>query len=322
VTAETSPSPSRGEGVIAPWRFLLSRLGQSLLVCLGASIVAFALVAWTGDAALAIGGMEASPDELARIRAFHGLDRGLVTRYLLWIGHVVTGDLGTSLFSHQPVGRLVLAHLPVTATLAVTSLALALAIGVPLGLFAALHVGRWPDRLCLAASTLGQAMPSYWSALLLILVFGAWLQWLPISGSESWQGFVLPSVALAWFVMPVLARLTRTGTLDVLGLDYIRTARAKGLQPRLVLFRHALRNAILPVVSVAAVQFGVLLGGSIVVESVFALDGVGLLAWTAIQRADAPVLQGIVVLVAFIFVLLNLLADLLNAALDPRLRAA
>lgn len=301
---------------------LLRRLGEALLVCLAASMVAFALVHFSGDVALSIGGMEASPAELARIRAFYGFDRGLVAQYLGWLGHVLRGDLGRSFFSHQPVARLILDHLPVTAVLAVASLTLALLLGIPLGLFAAVRVGRWPDRLCLGVSTLGQAMPAYWSALLLILVFGAWLQWLPISGTESWRSFVLPSVALAWFVMPVLARLTRAGMLDVLGLDYIRSARAKGLPRWRVLFKHALRNAILPVVAVATVQLGVLLGGSIVVESVFALDGIGLLAWNAIQRSDFPVLQGIVLMVAVLFVGLNLLADGLNRLLDPRLRAA
>jgi peptide/nickel transport system permease protein len=163
-------------------------------------------------------------------------------------------------------------------------------------------------------------MPSYWTGLLLILVFGVELQVLPISGTESWLSFVLPSVALAWFVMPVLARLTRAGMLEALGADYIRTARAKGLPRHMIIVKHALRNAILPVVSVAMVQLGYLMGGSIVVESVFALNGVGLLAWNAIQRSDYPVVQGIVIIVAALFVLLNLCADLINGALDPRLR--
>ncbi|SDR60480.1 peptide/nickel transport system permease protein [Rhizobiales bacterium GAS191] len=300
--------------------FLTRRLSEALLVCFTASIVAFALVHVGDNLSTAIGGMEATPQELARIRAYYGFDRSLVAQYLGWAGHVLSGDLGTSFFSHENVTAMILDRAPVTVALAISSLLLALLIGVPLGLAASVRRGAWPDRLCLAIATLAQAMPSYWTGLLLILLFGVRLQLLPISGTESWQSFVLPSVALAWFVMPVLARLTRAGMLEVLGADYIRTARAKGLPPRMIFVKHALRNAILPVVSVAMVQLGYLLGGSIVVESVFALNGVGLLAWNAIQRSDFPVVQGIVIMVAALFVLLNLCADLINGALDPRLR--
>jgi peptide/nickel transport system permease protein len=169
-------------------------------------------------------------------------------------------------------------------------------------------------------AVLAQAMPSFWTALLLIMLFSVTLRWLPPSGTESWRNFVMPTLSLAWFVMPVLLRLTRAGMIDVLSADYIRTARAKGLPRSTVLFKHALRNAILPVVSVATLQFGLLLGGSIVIENVFALNGIGLMAWDAINRSDYPVLQGIVLVVALLFVLLNLAADVINALLDPKLR--
>ena len=300
--------------------FLRRRLGEALIVCFTASIVAFALSHIGDNLSTAIGGMEATPQELARIRAYYGFDRSLPAQYLGWAGHVLGGDLGTSFFSHESVTRMILDRAPVTLALALSSLTLALLTGVPLGIAAAVRPGDWPDRLCLGLATLGQAMPSYWTGLLLILVFGVELQVLPISGTESWLSFVLPSVALAWFVMPVLARLTRAGMLEALGADYIRTARAKGLPRHMIIVKHALRNAILPVVSVAMVQLGYLMGGSIVVESVFALNGVGLLAWNAIQRSDYPVVQGIVIIVAALFVLLNLCADLINGALDPRLR--
>lgn len=300
--------------------FLIRRLGEALVVCVCVSVAAFALVHMAGDAAIAIGGMEASPGDLARIRAYYGFDRGLVAQYLAWSGHVLQGDLGRSFFSRESVAELILNRLPVTLVLAACSLGLALLIAVPMGVAAAVGLGGLPDRLCLAATTLAQAMPAYWTGLLLILLFGVRLQALPISGTESWRSFVMPMCALAWFVMPVLARLTRAGMLEVLGADFIRAARAKGLGPGAVLVKHALRNAILPVVSVAMVQLGVLLGGSIVVESVFALNGIGLLAWNAIQRSDFPVVQGIVVIVAGVFVVLSFCADVVNAALDPRLR--
>jgi ABC-type dipeptide/oligopeptide/nickel transport system permease component len=303
-------------------RLAMLKLFEAALVCVMVSIITFGLVHWTGDLAVAMGGLDASADDLARLRRVHGLDRSLVEQYLGWGARVVHGDLGTSFFSQEDVLTLILEHLPVTGMLASLSLLSALLIALPLGVLSALKPGSWADRVALSFAVLGQAMPSYWSALLLILLFGVNLQWLPISGTDSWTGYILPTLSLAWYVMPVLMRLTRTGMIDVMRADYIRTARAKGLPMRTVLFKHALRNALMPVVAVAMVQLGVLLGGSIVVESVFALNGVGQLAWQAIQRSDFPVVQALVLMIALIFVLLNLLSDLFNALLDPRLRSA
>ena len=303
-------------------RFLAGKLVEAALVCITVSVITFALTHWTGDLAIAIGGMDASKEETERLRSTYGLDRPLVLQYADWAGRALRGDFGTSFFSKEDVFRLILSRLPVTVILAFLSLGLGLAIAVPLGVFAATRPGSWVDRFALSLAVLGQAMPSYWSALLLILLFGVQLQILPISGTDSWLNFVLPTLALGWFVMPVLMRLARAGMIDVLAADFVRTARAKGLPRRVVLFKHALRNAIMPVVAVAAVQLGFLLGGSIVIESVFALNGVGLLAWNAIQRSDFPVVQAIVLIVGFLFVFLNLLADLINAFLDPRIRVA
>ena len=303
-------------------RFLCGKLVEAVLVCITVSIITFALIHWTGDLAISIGGMDASKEQVDQLRALYGLDRSVVVQYADWAGRALRGDFGTSFFSKEDVFQLILARLPVTVALAFLSLGLGLVIAVPLGVYAATRPGSWIDRGALSLAVLGQAMPSYWTALLLILLFGVQLQVLPISGTDSWQSFVLPTVALGWFVMPVLMRLARAGMIDVLAADYVRTARAKGLPRRVVLFKHALRNAIMPVVAVAAVQLGFLLGGSIVVESVFALNGVGLLAWNAILRSDFPVVQAIVLIVAFLFVFLNLLADLVNALLDPRIRVA
>ena len=303
-------------------RFLCGKLVEAVLVCITVSIITFALIHWTGDLAISIGGMDASKEQVDQLRALYGLDRSVVVQYADWAGRALRGDFGTSFFSKEDVFQLILARLPVTVALAFLSLGLGLVIAVPLGVYAATRPGSWIDRGALSLAVLGQAMPSYWTALLLILLFGVQLQVLPISGTDSWQSFVLLTVALGWFVMPVLMRLARAGMIDVLAADYVRTARAKGLPRRVVLFKHALRNAIMPVVAVAAVQLGFLLGGSIVVESVFALNGVGLLAWNAILRSDFPVVQAIVLIVAFLFVFLNLLADLVNALLDPRIRVA
>ena len=296
------------------------KLAEAALVAFIVSVATFLLTTWTGDLAIAIGGLGASREELDRLRVTHGLDRPLLVQYLDWAGRALTGDLGRSFFSQEDVAPLILSRLPVTAALAVCSLAVGLALAFPLGIAAALRQGSWVDSLAQSIAALSQAMPSFWSGLLLILLFGVTLQVLPISGADDWSGFVMPSLALGWFVFPILLRLLRAGMVETLGADFIRTARAKGLARRRIVLRHALRNAVLPVVSLAAVQFGQLLGGSVVVESVFALPGIGQLAWHAIQRADYPVVQAIVLFVALIFVAMNLVADLINGALDPRIR--
>jgi peptide/nickel transport system permease protein len=195
-------------------------------------------------------------------------------------------------------------------------------LAIPLGVLAAVRPNSMFDRLALTVAVVGQAMPTFWFALTLILWLGVYWRLLPITGSETWQHFIMPAVALGYFVTPAIMRLTRAGVLDVLSSDYIRTARAKGLRPAKVLFKHALRNAIIPVVSLAAVQFGFMLGGSIVIETIFQINGLGYLAWESIQRKDLPTMQAIVLILAVIYVLLTLVADLVNAFLDPRLRVA
>src|SRR5690606_21638935 len=214
----------------------------------------------------------------------------------------------------------VLHRLPVTLSLGVLGLAFAVGLSLPLGVLAAVRQNSLFDRFALAVAVLGQALPNFWFALVLIVVFGVWLQWLPTSGADSWAHMILPAVALGYYATPTLMRLTRTGMLEALGSDYIRTARAKGLLPPSVLFKHALRNAVIPVVSLAAVQFGFMLGGSIVIETIFNINGLGYLAWESIQRADLPVMQAIVLVLSIIYVIITFLADMLNAFLDPRIR--
>jgi len=204
--------------------------------------------------------------------------------------------------------------------LGLAALVCALLAALPLGMLAALRRGRWPDRLVLGTTVLAQALPTFFVSLLLIMVLAVWLRWLPVSGSESWRHFVLPALALAFYVMPAFVRLIRANLIDALASDYVRTARAKGLGNRAVVLRHALRNAITPVVALAAVQLGFLLGGSVIIESVFALDGVGYLAFRSIAQRDFPVLQAIVLLLSLLYVLLTTLADIANVWLDPRLR--
>jgi peptide/nickel transport system permease protein len=285
------------------------------------SAIVFAVTNGAMDPARALAGADALPSDVAAIRHNYGLDRPLPLQFLIWLHAAVMGDFGHSYALHdQTVLSLIADSLPVTLTLAICALLLALLIAVPLGVVAALRPNSITDRVALLLAVSGQAMPSFWFALLLIVLFSVDLRWLPVSGSEDWRGFVLPVISLAYYVIPALMRLIRSAMIDVLEADYIRTAYAKGLRGHRILLRHALRNAMVPVVALIAVQFGFLLGGSVVIETVFALHGIGYLAWQSIGRGDLPVLQAIVLMASALYVVLTFLADLGAAALDPRIR--
>ncbi len=301
-------------------RFFVQRLGVAVLVAITVSVIGFALLRVSGDLAADLAGEDATPAEIAEIAALYGLDRPLHEQYLSWAANALGGDLGQSLFTNEPVMDLILERVGVTILLSLYSLVLALAIAIPLGVLAAIRANTSIDRAALGVAVFGQAIPNFWFGLILIYLFGVLLRWLPISGSSSFAHFILPTVALGTAVMPALMRLTRTGMLEVLEADFIRTARAKGLRPGAVFFKHALRNAILPVVSLSAVSLGFLLGGSVIVETVFALNGIGLLAYESILRSDFPVVQSILVFVSLAYIVLTLASDLINARLDPRIR--
>ena len=300
-------------------RFVLGRLLMLALVALTVSFIGFGLLRLSGDLAAVLAGETATTADIARVARQYGLDQPLYVQYLDWAGKALRGDLGTSLFTREPVIDLIMARIGVTITLAFSALGISLVFAVPLGVVAAMRKNTWVDRVVLTFSVLGQAIPSFWLGLLLIYLFGVTLRWLPISGSDTSAHFILPTITLALATMPALMRLTRTGMIDALASDYIRTAWAKGLLPLPVLFKHALRNAILPVVSLSAVLLGFLLGGSVIVESVFALNGIGLLAFDSIKRIDFPVVQSILVFLSFCYIFLTLLSDLINAKLDPRI---
>jgi peptide/nickel transport system permease protein len=300
-------------------RFVLGRLLMLALVALTVSFIGFGLLRLSGDLAAVLAGETATTADIARVARQYGLDQPLYVQYLDWAGKALRGDLGTSLFTREPVIDLIMARIGVTITLAFSALAISLIFAVPLGVVAAMRKNTLLDRAVLTFSVLGQAIPSFWLGLLLIYLFGVTLRWLPISGSDTSAHFILPTITLALATMPALMRLTRTGMIDALASDYIRTAWAKGLLPLPVLFKHALRNAILPVVSLSAVLLGFLLGGSVIVESVFALNGIGLLAFDSIKRIDFPVVQSILVFLSFCYIFLTLLSDLINAKLDPRI---
>ncbi|MCC7273271.1 MAG: ABC transporter permease [Alphaproteobacteria bacterium] len=300
--------------------FLLRRLVVAALVALTVSVLAFALVFVAGDPATALSGQSGRAADVEYLRRFYGLDRPLLVQYGAWLARLGVGDFGNSLFFGFPVAALIAERLPVTIALGLAATAFAVGIGVPLGVLAATRPNGPVDLLVRLVAAIGQAMPTFWFGLMLIILFGILYPVLPISGAQDWRGFVLPTVVLGYYATPAIMRLTRAGMIEVLSSDYVRTARAKGLRPPVVLFKHALRNAVLPVVSLTAVQMGALLSGSIVVESVFALNGVGRLAWESILRSDLPTMQAIVLLFSLFYVALTLAADLVNAWLDPRLR--
>ena len=300
--------------------FLLKRLALALLVAFAVSIIAFGLLRLSGDPAIAIAGEGAQEADIALVRKTYGFDRPLPVQYFDWLSRSVRGDLGDSIYFKTPAAPLIFEKLKTTLLLGLLALCFALLVSIPLGVLAAIYRNSWIDRLCLATAVVGQALPNFFFALLLIMLFAIQLRWLPVSGSDTWAHFVMPTIALGYYVAPPFMRLIRAGMIEVLDADYIRTARAKGLPRSTVVFKHALRNAVVPVVALAAVQLGYLLGGSVVIETIFALDGLGYLAYQSITYKDFPVMQNIVLLLAVLYIFLTLASDLANAWLDPRIR--
>ena len=300
--------------------YILKRISLAVLVALAVSVIAFLLLRLSGDPAIAIAGEGARQADIELIRKTYGFDRPLPVQYMEWLGKALRGDFGDSIYFKTPAGPLIFAKLKTTLMLGLASLVFALLVSVPLGVLAAIYKNTWIDRLCLVTAVVGQALPNFFFALLLIMFFSISLQVLPVSGSDTWLHFVMPTIALGYYVAPAFMRLIRAGMIEVLEADYVRTARAKGLPTSTVIFKHALRNAIIPVVALTAVQLGFLLGGSVVIETIFALDGLGYLAYQSIAFKDYPVMQIIVLLLSVIYVVLTLASDIANAWLDPRIR--
>ena len=293
------------------------------------SILVFVVVRiLPGDPALIIMGTEASLEATARLRSAMGLDRPIPVQYLDWMRRALVGDLGRSIQYDVPVGSLILSRLPVTLPLTCMAAALMILAAIPLGVFAATRQGRWGDYLSMTLSQVGVAVPGFWAGLLLVLLFSVRLGWFQSGGFDGWgqgvgpalKALLLPAVALGLFQFAVLARTTRSAILEVLREEYVTTARAKGVPERAVLFRHTLRNAMIPVLTVAGIQLGQLMAGSIILESVFYLPGLGRLALGAISARDLPVVQGVVLFVASAIVTINVAVDILYGFLDPRIR--
>jgi ABC-type dipeptide/oligopeptide/nickel transport system permease component len=302
--------------------FALRRLLSTFLVLWGVvTLTFFATRLLPGDPATVLvsqGG--GSAEDIADLREQLGLSDPLPIQYLRFLGRLVQGDLGTSLVSHRPVADAISEQLPHTLALATTATMLSLVLGISMGVLAATHQGTWIDQLCITLSVLGVSVPILLSGLLFILLFSLVLGWLPATGQGSWRHLVMPAVILSLASTGTIARLVRTQMLEVLPADYITVARAKGVLERVILWRHALRNALIPVVTIVGLQFGSLLGGTVVTESLFSRRGLGRLVVDAIFWKDYPLVQGVVILGAAIYVGVNLLVDLSYGLLDPRVR--
>ncbi len=304
-------------------RFILRRALTSLVVVLGiVLLVTLILDLIPGDPVVMILGQNATAEQVAALRHELGLDRPLFVRYVDYIGRALTGDLGRSIMTRRPVAAEVADAWPNTLLLAAAAIGIAVALGIGLGTASALRPNGWFDLGVRLLALLGLSMPIFWIGLVFIYIFGFYLRLLPIGGSGTPQHLILPAVTLALPSVALIARMTRSSLLEVLGEDYVRTARAKGLSEPVVLLAHALKNALIPVVTVIGLQFGQLLGGAILTETVFAWPGLGRLVVLAIFARDYPLLQGIVLIFAFSYVVVNLLVDLAYAWLDPRITYA
>ena len=301
-------------------KFIAGRLLVSLAFAFTISLVTFFLLNIFTDPAQAVAGEEALFEEIEQIRVQYGFDRPIFIRYIEWLGGIFQGDFGVSYYWNKPVGSLLLERAPETITLALMSVMVTIFIAIPLGICAAINPNSVIDRMCLGVAVSFQAIPNFWLGLVMIIIFSVTFPIFPVSGDKTYFHFILPSIVLGASSVPPVMRLMRTGLLDVMEADYIRTARSNGFFGWKLILNHAMRNALLPVVSVLAVQLGHKFGGSVITESVFSINGLGRLALESILGADIPTVQILVFVFAFTFLILNLLADILNAYLDPRLR--
>jgi peptide/nickel transport system permease protein len=300
--------------------FLVRRFGQSVVTLFAVSVFAFAMIHLVpGDPATIALGPNATPQSVAQLRHQLGLDRPLPDQYWTYIVNAVHGNLGVSIRSQQPVYTEILQMAGSTISLAIAATVLAVIVGVAVGIIAATS-RRWVDLGVMTTALTGLSMPTFWSGILLILLFGLTWKIFPVAGGGGFNTLVLPAVTLALPAAAVLARITRGSMLEVLRQDFVRTARAKGIRRSRVILRHALPNAVVPVITIIALQIGGLLSGTVVVETLFARPGVGRLAVQAIQERDFPVVQGVVLLAGFVFVVVNLVTDLLYPVVDPRIR--
>jgi peptide/nickel transport system permease protein len=300
--------------------YLLRRLWQAVLVLFGVSVVVFLILHLTGDPAALLLPPDATAEDVTRFRKAMGFDDPVAVQYVRFLKGALRGDFGESLRHGEPAMHLVLERLPATYELAGAGLLLALCLAIPAGIISAVKRNTPIDYISTVVALMGQAMPTFWLGIMLILVFSVRLSWLPSSGRGDFQHLILPAVTLGLFTTARITRLTRSGMLEVLGQDYIRTARAKGVSEQPVVWKHALKNAAIPIVTIVGIELGTLLGGSVITEIIFAWPGVGRLSVQAIFNRDYPVVQAAVFILASTFVFLNFLVDIAYTWLDPRIR--
>jgi peptide/nickel transport system permease protein len=301
-------------------RYALRQLVQLVVVIVGISMLAFAILHVIGDPVLLLLPQNAGKEEYERYTKLLGLDQPIYVQYWKFASRAVHGDFGTSWYTSTPAFKLVLERMPPTLYLTTAGFVCALLIALPLGILAALRRHSFVDNLCTTAAVAGQAMPIFWLGIMLIIIFSVRLKALPASGYGTWQHFLMPAFTLGAFLAPITMRLVRSGVIEIMNMDYIRTARAKGFTESMVVVKHAFRNACIPVITVLGLQFGQLLGGAIVTETVFAWPGVATLVVDSIRNQDFPVVQCAVVLLALIIVAVNFLVDMIVGLIDPRIR--
>lgn len=322
------------------WTFIVRRLLQSVIVILGVTLISFISLQMGGDPTYLFVSERASEEEIQMIRQALGFDKPLHIQYLTYLGNVAQGEFGNSLSYRQPAMQIVLGALPATIELTIFSMLLAISLAIPFGVFAAIYRGTPLDGSIMTLAMFGQSIPSFWMGIMMILFFGLYLSWFPISGhvpflKPLFQGdfatafgnlpqaayhLMMPAIAVGFYSLSRNARLVRSSMLEVLGQDYVRTARSKGISEGAVIVRHALRNAWLPVVTMIGLEFGFLLGGVVVIETVFSWPGIGRLVFNAINQRDIPVVQASVIVLSVIFIALNLIVDLIYVRIDPRVK--
>lgn len=303
-------------------KYIIRRILISLLTLIAISMMIFWLLrVLPGDPTIALAGELADAEEIAEIRARLNLDKPIAVQYWYFVKDIIHGDLGDSMKSREPVLDEIMSRFPATLQLAIISILIAAGLGIPAGVLAAIKRYTWLDSSISVMTLFGVAMPVYATGLLLMLIFAVKLHLLPSAGrGDSWKNFILPSITLASFSMALITRMTRASVMEVLSEDYVRTARAKGHRERIVVFRHVLRNALIPVVTVVGLQFGSLLGGAILTETIFAWPGLGQVLISSMYSRDYPMVQGLVLIFAALFILVNLIVDILYAYIDPRIK--
>ncbi len=300
--------------------YILKRLFHSIFVLVGISLVVFIILHLTGDPAALLMPMDATPEQVAQFRKEMGFEDPLIVQYWRFFKGTLRGDFGQSFRHSQPALDLVMERMPATIQLTAAAMVIALVVAIPVGIISAIRRNSLLDHIGMTGALLGQSTPVFWLGIMLILIFSVTIQWFPSSGRGEIQHLVLPAITLGMFTMARTARMMRSSMLEVLGQEYMKTAKAKGLSPGIVILKHALKNAAIPVVTIIGMELGTLLGGAVITETIFAWPGVGRLAVQAIYNRDYPVVQAAVFLLASIFVLVNLIVDLMYTYLDPRVK--